>query len=125
MVLSTELLGIRNALAEKLEIKNKKAAAKGKAKYPNPAFWRAKDNMDWKAQGENLMEVGKIILEMTKEADIKAFCMKQVERCKDDLARCALEIRQGIEMSPEERKEVFLYGERTLGKLYRKMRKWF
>ncbi|MBR7088126.1 MAG: hypothetical protein IKI38_02120 [Mogibacterium sp.] len=49
MVLSTELLGIKNALAEKMEIKTKKAAAKGKVKYPNPAFWRAKDNMDFKA----------------------------------------------------------------------------
>ena len=26
-------------------------------KYPNPAFFRAKNNMDWKAQGENLKEV--------------------------------------------------------------------
>ena len=25
-------------------------------KYPNPAFFRAKNNMDWKAQGENLKE---------------------------------------------------------------------
>ena len=55
MVLTTELLGIRNALAEKKEIRNKKAAAKGKVKYPNPAFWRCKDNMDFKAQGKNLM----------------------------------------------------------------------
>ena len=85
MVLTTELLGIRNALAEKKEIRNKKAAAKGKVKYPNPAFWRCKDNMDFKAQGKNLMEVGKIIMEMTKEADIKGFCAKQVDRCKDDL----------------------------------------
>ena len=22
-------------------------------KYPNPAFFRTKNNMDWKAQGEN------------------------------------------------------------------------
>ena len=26
-------------------------------KYPNPAFFRTKNNMDWKAQGENLKEV--------------------------------------------------------------------
>ena len=24
------------------------------AKYPNPKFFRAKNNMDWKAQGENV-----------------------------------------------------------------------
>ena len=120
MVISTEILGLKNALAEKMEIRNKKAAAKGKVKYPNPAFWRCKDNMDFKAQGQNLMEVGKIIVEMTKEADIKGFCAKQVDRCKDDLARCALEFKQATEMSPAELKERFLYGEKTLGKLYRK-----
>ena len=54
------------------------------------------------------------------EADIKGFCAKQVERCRDDLARCALEIKQATEMSPAELKEIFLYGEKTLGKLYRK-----
>ena len=120
MVLTTELLGIKNALAEKREKKVKADNAKGKFHYPNPAFWRTKDNMDFKAQGKNLMEVGKICVEMFKEADKKAFCMKQVERCRDDLARCALEFKQATQMSPAELKEVFLYGERTLGKLYRK-----
>ena len=120
MVLTTELLGIKNALAEKREKKVKADNAKGKFHYPNPVFWRTKDNMDFKAQGKNLMEIGKICVEMFKEADKKAFCMKQVERCRDDLARCALEFKQATEMSPAELKEVFLYGERTLGKLYRK-----
>ena len=104
MVLSTEILGIKNALAEKLDERAKKAAANGKPKYPNPAFWRAKDNMDWKAQGENLKEVGKICVDMFKEADIKAFCLKQVDRCKNDFDRCVLEVKQGIAMSPEERR---------------------
>ena len=76
--------------------------------------------MDWKAQGKNLMEVGKIIAEMTKEADINAFCELQVERCRDDLARCALEAKQAIEMGPQEFVDRFLHGEKTLGKLYRK-----
>ena len=120
MVLTEELIGIRNSLAEMIEKKTKKAPAKEKVKYPNPAFWRCKDNMDFKAQGKNLMEVGKIIFDMTKEADIKGFCAKQAERCRDDLARCVLEFQQAKEMSPEELKEIFLYGERTLGKLYRK-----
>ena len=115
MVLTTELLGIKNALAESREKKIKKDAAKGKFHYPNPKFWRCKDNMDFKAQGRNLMEIGKICVEMFKEADKKGFCMKQVERCRDDLARCALEFKQATEMSPAELKEVFLYGERTLG----------
>ena len=120
MVLSTELLGIRNALAEKREIKAKKAAANGKAKFPNPAFFRAKDNIDWKAQGKNLMEVVGICTEMFKEADHKAFWKLQAERCKDDLNRCILEFKQATQMSPEELKDVFLNGEKTLGKLYRK-----
>ena len=120
MVLTTEILGIKNALAEKREKKVKADNAKGKFHYPNPVFWRTKDNMDFKAQGKNLMEIGKICAEMFKEADKKGFCMKQVERCRNDLARCALEFKQATEMSPAELKEVFLYGERTLGKLYRK-----
>ena len=96
MVLTTELLGIRNALAESREKKLKKDAAKGKFHYPNPKFWRCRDNMDFKAQGRNLMEIGKICVEMFKEADKKGFCMKQVERCRNDLARCALEFNSGI-----------------------------
>ena len=120
MVLSTELLGIRNSLAEKKEAKAKKAAAKGKVKYPNPAFFRAKDHIDWKAQGKNFMEVAGICMEMAKEADYKAFAKLQLDRCKDDLARCALELKQAKEMSPAELKDVFLHGEKTLGKLYRK-----
>ena len=55
MVLSTELLGLKNAFAEKREKKVKADNAKGKFHYPNPAFWRTKDNMDFKAQGQNLM----------------------------------------------------------------------
>ena len=120
MVLTTELLGIRNALAEKKEKKIKKAAAAGKAKYPNPAFWRHKDNIDWKAQGKNFMEVAAICKDMFMEADHKAFWKLQAERCKDDLRRCALEFKQAREMSNAELREVFFYGEKTLGKLYRK-----
>ena len=120
MVLTTELLGIKNSLAEKREKKIKADNAKGKYHYPNPVFWRTKDNMDFKAQGKNLMEIGKICVEMFKEADKKGFCMKQVDRCKNDFARVALEFKQATEMSPAELKERFLYGEKTLGKLYRK-----
>ena len=31
-------------------------AKKEKLVYPNPKFWKAKDNMDWKKQGANLAE---------------------------------------------------------------------
>lgn len=117
MVISTELLGIRNSIAESME---KKAKKSGKVKYPNPKFFKAKDNMDWKKQGENLLEVGKICVDIFKDSDQKAFWKKQLDRTIDDLKRVKLEIKQGIEMTPEERKDVFLNGEKTLGKLYRK-----
>ena len=38
-------------------------------KYPNPALFRTKDNMDWKAQGENLKEVMNISMDLIKETD--------------------------------------------------------
>ena len=120
MVISTELLGIRNSIAEAKEIKAAKSGKTAKAKYPNPKFWRTKDNIDWKAQGENLLEVGQICLDIFKESDQKAFWKKQWDRTLNDIDRVKLEIQQGIEMTPEERKDVFLNGEKTLGKLYRK-----
>ncbi len=118
MVLTTELLGIKNALAERIEKKRGKASTK--TKYPNPAFFRAKDNINWKAQGRNIAEVANICVEMFKEADHKAFWKLQADRCVDDLRRVAEEFKQATEMSPDELMEVFLHGERTLGKLYRK-----
>ena len=41
----------------------------GKVKYPNPKFFKAKDNMDWAAQAENLKLVGGIFWDMFKETD--------------------------------------------------------
>ena len=38
-----------------------------KKKFPNPAFFRARTEMDWKAQAANLKEVGSIALELIKE----------------------------------------------------------
>ena len=45
----------------------------GKVKYPNPKFFKAKDNMDWAAQGKNLKEVGGIFWDMFKATDWKKF----------------------------------------------------
>lgn len=45
----------------------------GKVKYPNPKFFKAKDNMDWAAQAENLKLVGGIFWDMFKETDWKKF----------------------------------------------------
>ena len=44
-----------------------------KMKFPNPKFFRAKDNMDWKAQGKNLQEVDGIIYEQMKYCDYWGF----------------------------------------------------
>ena len=38
-----------------------------KPQFPNPQFWKAKDNIDWKAQWENLKVCGGIFLDMFKE----------------------------------------------------------
>ena len=46
-------------------------------KYPNPAFFRTKNNMDWKAQGENLKEVFDIAKDMLLATDWKAFGARQ------------------------------------------------
>ena len=47
--------------------------AKANVKYPDPKFFKAKDNIDWKKQGANLMEVMGIFGGMLKETDWKAF----------------------------------------------------
>ena len=91
-----------------------------KIKYPNPAFFRAKDNMDWKKQGENLLEVGSIIVDMFKETDWKKFGNDRLNDLKDDGRRIAEEFKAVMAMSPEERKDLLINGEKRLGKLYRK-----
>ena len=48
-------------------------AKKEKLVYPNPKFWKAKDNMDWKKQGANLAEVGAIAWDLLKSTDWKQF----------------------------------------------------
>ena len=88
-------------------------------KYPNPSFFRAKDKMDWKAQGENLKEIGSIIGEMVKEADWKAFLSRQGKNLKSDLERVKSEAAAFANMSNQERMDVLLHGEKRLGKLYR------
>ena len=92
----------------------------GKSKYPNPKFFRAKTNMDWKAQGENLKEVGGIIVDMLKETDWKAFGKKQLDNIKDDGRRLVREFKTVKAMSRDERIALLKNGEKHLGYLYRK-----
>ena len=91
-----------------------------KIRYPNPSFFRAKDNMDWKKQGENLKEVGSIILDMLKETDWKKFGNDRLNDIKDDGRRIAEEFQAVKAMTPAERMDLLKNGEKHLGRLYRK-----
>ena len=89
-------------------------------KYPNPAFFRAKDNMDWKAQGENLKEVFDIAKDMLLATDWKAFGARQKQGWIDFAKRVAEEASEIAAMSCAARRELLLKGEKKLGRLYKK-----
>ena len=101
------------------EIKLPKFNKEPKVKYPNPSFFRAKDRMDWKKQGDNLLEFSKIAVELIKETDWKQFLAKQKADMVSDFERVKSEIEAISKMSPEELKYLLQYGEKKLGKLYR------
>ena len=77
-------------------------------KYPNPAFFRAKDNMDWKAQGENLKEVFDIAKDMLLATDWKAFGARQKQGWIDFAKRVAEEASEIAAMSCAEMPRVRL-----------------
>ena len=56
-------------------------------KFPNPEFWKAKDNIDWKKQWENLKVCGGIFFEMFKETDWEKFAEGWKNTLKMDAAR--------------------------------------
>ncbi len=89
-------------------------------KFPNPAFWRAKDNIDWKAQGENLKEVGGIFWDMLKATDWKEFGQKTLDDFKADGQRIKEEYADFMALSKDEKIDRILNGEKSLGRLYRK-----
>ena len=90
-----------------------------KQKYPNPEIWRHKDNVDWKAQGENLKEVVDIAVEMFKETDWSAWKRRQVKNVQDFKDRVVDEYKAIAAMTPKERKDLLLNGEKHLGRLYK------
>ena len=75
-------------------------------KYPNPAFFRTKNNMDWKAQGENLKEVFDIARDMLLATDWKAFGARQKQGWIDFGKRVAEEAAEIAAMSCAERREL-------------------
>ena len=95
-------------------------AKKEKIQYPNPEFFRCKDEINWKAQWENLKEVGAIAWDMLKATDWKQFGLDRVEDAKADGKRVKEEFEAFMALDAENKKDVILNGERRLGRLYRK-----
>ena len=94
--------------------------AKKKVQYPNPDFWKYKDNMQLKPQMDNLKEVGGIFWEMLKETDWKKFGQDRINDFKADGARIKEEFEAFMGASNEEKIDLILHGEKHLGRLYRK-----
>ena len=90
-----------------------------KIKYPNPSFFRAKDNIDWKAQGENLKEFLGLSMDLIKETEWKKYFGGLKKGWVDFGKRTASEFRDIAAMSREERRDLLLHGEKQLGKLYK------
>jgi len=88
--------------------------------YPDPNIWKAKDNMDLKAQVENLKEVGSIVVDMLKETDYKKFVNDRIAEIKNDGERIADEFKAIAAMSSAEKMDLLIHGEKHLGRLYRK-----
>ena len=95
-------------------------AKKEKIQYPNPEFWRAKDEMNWDKQKENLLEVGGIFWDMLKETDWKAFGQGWLNTLKADGERIKGEYADFMALDSEGKKDRILNGERSLGRLYAK-----
>lgn len=91
-----------------------------KPQYPNPKFFKAKDNIDWKKQGENLMTCVKIFAEMFKETDWNRFFESQKNNAVAFADRVKEEYAAFMALDAANKKDVILNGERRLGRLYRK-----
>ena len=91
-----------------------------KPQYPNPKFFKAKDNIDWKKQGENLMTCMKIFAEMFKETDWNRFFEGQKNNAIAVADRVKEEYAAFMALDAANKKDVILNGERRLGRLYRK-----
>ena len=89
-------------------------------KFPNPEFWKAKDNIDWKAQWENLKVCGGIFYEMFKETDWEKFAEGWKHTLKTDAARIKEEYNAFMSLDQQGKLDAILHGEKRLGRLYAK-----
>lgn len=90
-----------------------------KIKYPNPKFYKMKDEINWKEQKDNLMEFMGIAVDIIKKKD-KAEIAKGIK--SDAIAfkdRVSGEFEDFKNMSNQERWDILVNGEKHLGKLYR------
>ncbi len=87
-------------------------------KYIDPKFFRMKDQIDWKAQGENLKEIGGIVASLLKETDWKAYGKGLLDDWKRFGKRASYEAGLLKNMSKEEFLDFLKNGEKQLGKLY-------
>ncbi len=84
----------------------------------DPKFWRMKDHINWKAQGENMKEIAGIVGELIKETDWKDVGAGFKKDAKRFAKRVSYEAGLLRKMSPEEFKDFLINGEKQLGKLY-------
>ena len=89
-------------------------------KYPNPKFFKAKDNIDWKKQWENLKLCGGIFYDMFKETDWEAFKNGWKNTLKMDAERIKEEYNAFMALDQQGKLDAILYGEKRLGRLYAK-----
>ena len=89
-------------------------------KYPNPKFFKAKDNIDWKKQWENLKVCGSIFYDMFKETDWEAFKNGWKNTLKMDAERIKEEYHAFMALDQQGKLDAILYGEKRLGRLYAK-----
>ena len=95
-------------------------AKKEKIQYPNPEFWKCKDEIDWAKQWENLKEVGGIAWDLLKATDWKQFGQDRVNDIKADIERVKDEYKDFMALDADGKKDRILNGEKSLGRLYRK-----
>ena len=95
-------------------------AKKEKIQYPNPSFWKAKDEINWAAQWENLKEVGGIAWDLLKETDWKKFGEDRINDVKADGQRVKEEFQDFMALDKDSKIDRIVNGEKSLGRLYRK-----